>query len=336
MNIGIRCAALLVMSVLAFSAFSENALENVERRTAEILKIDRSQVGEWVREKGWIAVVGIAALENKTPAEIIGKRHELAEIAIMDAKLKLAEKLGFSLSAEEKRHLWGGSDSDKDVAGIKTTSRVQFLAKHRIYGATVLLQSESNIDGEYLMAVSLVWSMGLQKSAEELMSGRGVASTSRLGKYSLKEWLEKKIDPAIVVGPRQYVDNKGKRHFIGIVSMPYDEAAPARKRLMQERVLQMKGVASVAWSLRSDVETSSVSETMLKQTSVNGKEGAEVTSELTQRIRQRCRSAMPPVNPLFEDIFGDACIYREHPLFPGSKMAIYACELAGEFKKYTY
>jgi hypothetical protein len=323
---------MLAMSVLAFSATAENALENVERRTAEILKIDRSQVGEWVREKGWIAVVGIAAMENKTPAEIIGKRHELAEIAIMDAKLKLAEKLGFSLSAEEKRHLWGVSDADKDVAGITTTSRVQFLAKHRILGASVLLQSESNLDGEYLMAVSLVWSKGLQKSAAELMSGRGVKSASVPGKYTLKEWLKEKIDPALVVGPRQYVDNKGKRHFIGIVSMPCDKAVPPRQMLTLERVLQIKGKATVAWSLRSDVETSSVSSTMLKQTSVNGKEDAEVTSELTQRIRQRLRSAVPPVRPLF----GDTCIIREHPLFPGSKMVIYACELDGEFEEYKF
>ena len=100
MRYGFRCAVAFAMSVLAFSAFAENALEYVERHTAEVLKIDRAQVGEWNREKGWIAVVGIAALENKKPDEIIAKRHELAEVAIMDAKLKLAEKLGFSLGAE--------------------------------------------------------------------------------------------------------------------------------------------------------------------------------------------------------------------------------------------
>lgn len=326
-----KCAMVLAGAALAFPAFGENALEYVERRTAEVLKIDRSQIGEWDREKGLIAVVGIAAMENKTPAEIIGKRHELAEIAIMDAKLKLAEKLGSSLSAEEKGHLWGGSDSENEIAGITTTSRIQFLAKHRILGATVLLQSESNLNGEYLMAVSLVWSKGLQKSAQDILSGRGEADASTRGKHSLEEWMEGAIDPVLVVGPRQYVDKMGKRHFIGIVSMPYDESAPARERLRLERVLAIKGVAAVAWSLRSDVETSSVSEMVLRQTSVNGKESAEVVSELTQRIRQRCRSAMPPVKPLFPDMY----IYREHPLFPGSKMAIYACELSGEFKEYN-
>ena len=76
-----KCAMVLAGAALAFPAFGENALEYVERRTAEVLKIDRSQIGEWDREKGLIAVVGIAAMENKTPAEIIGKRHELAEIA---------------------------------------------------------------------------------------------------------------------------------------------------------------------------------------------------------------------------------------------------------------
>ena len=40
--------------------------------------------------------------------------------------------------------------------------------------------------------------------------------------------------------------------------------------------------------------------------------------------------AMLLVKSLFEPLFGDTCIYREHPLFPGSKMAIYACELDGE------
>ena len=143
--------AAFAISVLAVSAFAENALEYVERKTAEALKIDQAQVGEWVKDRGLIAVVGIAALENKTAEEILGKRHELAEIAIMDAKLKFAEKLGFSLIAEEQRHLWGVSDSKRDVAGITTTSKIQFLAKHQILGATVLLQSESNLDGEYLL-----------------------------------------------------------------------------------------------------------------------------------------------------------------------------------------
>ena len=321
-----RIAVALVTMAFSVSVFGENALEYVERLTAEILKIDRDQVGEWNREKGWIAVVGLAGLENKSADEIIAKRHELAEIALMDAKLKLAEKLGFSLSAEEKRHLWG--DSEKDEAGITTSSKVQFLAKHQILGATVLLQSESNLDGEYLMAVSLVWSKGLQRSAQTIMSGRGKAATAAPGKYSLKDWLEKKIDPALVVGPRQYVDNKGVRHFIGIVSLPYDSS----KRLVLERTLHVKGVATVAWALRSDAETSSVSETILNQTSKDDKECAEVISVLTQRIRQRLRSAVPPV----EDLFDDGCIVREHPLFPGSKMLIYACELSGEFSEYKY
>ena len=334
MSAGSRCAVALAILVVAFSACAENALENVERRTAEILKIDRAQVGEWVKEKSLIAVVGIAALENKKPAEILGKRHELVEIAIMDAKLKLAEKLGFSLTAEEKMHLWG--DSEKDVAGVTTSSKIQFLAKHRIYGASVLLQSESNLAGEYLMAVSLVWSKGLQKSAATIMSGRGEAKTSVPGKYSLEEWLKQNIDASLVVGPRQYVDDKGKRHFIGIVSMPYDKTASARQRLMQERLLRVKGAATVAWSLRSDVETSSVSETMLRQTSVNGKENAEVASELTQRILQRFRGVTPPVKPLFDDEDGTYVIYREHPLFPGAQMVIYACELDGEFQEYNY
>lgn len=323
-----RCRSVLlaVAVILVLSAKAENALEFVERRTAEILKIDRNQVGEWNREKEWIAVVGLAGLENKSANEIIGKRHELAEIALMDAKLKLAEKLGFSLTAEEQRHLWG--DSEKDEAGIATSSKVQFLAKHRILGATVLLQGESNLDGEYLMAVSLVWSKELQRSAQTIMSGSGKAATAAPGKYSLKDWLEKKIDPALVVGPRQYVDNEGVRHFIGIVSLPFDPS----KRSVLERTLHVNGVATVAWSLRSDVETSSVSETILKQTSKNDKERADVTGDLVQRIRQRLRRAVPPVKDLFED----GCIVREHPLFPGSKMLIYACELSGEFGEYKH
>lgn len=324
-----RVVAVLAVAI-TFSATAENALEFVERRTAEILKIDQSRVGEWNREKGWIAVVGIAALQDKSPAEIIGKRHELAEVALMDAKLKLAEKLGFVLSAEETRHLWG--DSSKDEAGITTSSRIQFLARHQILGATVLLQAESNLDGEYLMAVSLLWSKGLQKSAQTIMSGIGSAKTEKPGKYSLEDWITKSIDPAQVVGPRQYVDNKGKRHFIGIVSFPCTEGMPVKKRVALERMLQIKGAATVAWALRSDVETSSVSSTILNHTSTGDQETADVSSELTQRIHQRFRGAIPPVKPLFDD----TCIYREHPLFPGSRMAIYACELDGEFEEYKY
>ena len=317
---------LLTMLPLLSWAEPENALAFVERRTAEILKIDRSQVGEWNKEKGFVSVVGIAALKNKTPEEIIAKRHELAEVALMDAKLRLAEKLGFSLSAEEKRHLWG--DSAKDTAGITATSKIQFLARHQILGSTVLLQAESNLDGEYLMAVSLIWSKGLQKSAQEIMSGRGSAKAEAPGKYSLKQWMSKTLDLSQVVGPRQYVDNQGKRHFIAIVSMPCGKADPPKLN----RMLRIKGAAAVAWALRSDVETSSVSTMMMNQTSVGDAERTDVSSELTQRIRQRLRSAVPPVKPLL----GDSYVVREHPLFPGSKMAVFACELDGEFSEYQY
>ena len=336
MGIGLNKVVALAMSVFAVSVYAENALEYVERRTAEALKIDQAQVGEWVKDRGLIAVVGIAAMENKPAEEILGKRHELAEVAIMDAKLKLAEKLGISLSAEEKRHLWGVSDSKRDVAGITTTSKIQFLAKHRILGATVLLQCESYLAGEYLMAVSLVWSKGLQKSAETIMSGSGEAAAATPGKYPLDEWLRKNVDPALVAGPRQYVDDKGKRHFIGIVSLPCKKQMTPRERLTLERVLELKGRAAVAWSLVSDVETSSSSLTMLRQTSEDGKEDSEIVNELNQRIRQRFRGALPPVKPLFEALYGETCVFREHPLFPGSQMAIYACEYDGEFHEYKY
>ena len=320
----------LATSALMFTAAGENAIEYVERNTAELLKMKLDRVGEWDHEKGRIAVVGFAALENKKPEEIIARRPELAEAAIMNAKMKLAEKLGFSLSAEEKQHLWGESSAEKETAGITTSSKIRFLAKHRIYGATVLLQSESLHEGEYLMAVSLVWSLGLQRSAVATMSGSGKAAKSKPGKYSLEEWVEKRLNPVCVVGPRQYVDNQGKRHFIGIVSMPYDKKDPPAKRLMLERMLKVKGASMVAWSLRSDVETSAAAMTMLKQESIDGKETSEVSSELVEQINQRFRGALPPV----ADLFDEGCIYREHPMFPGSMMAVYACELDGEFMEY--
>lgn len=210
---------------------------------------------------------------------------------------------------------------------LKKTA-LSLIAKHQILGATVLLQAEINLEGEYLMAVSLVWSKGLQRSAQSVMSGSGKPVKTVPGKYSLKDWIAKSINPTQVVGPRQYVDNDGVRHFIGFVSMPYDKA----KRPVLERMLQVKGAMSVAWSLRSDVETSSVSETVLEQTSVGDVEESKAASELTERIRQRFRGAVPPVRPLFPGM----CIVREHPLFPGSKMLIYACELSGEFSEYKY
>ena len=325
--------AILAIVVLAGTASAEDARESVKRRTAELMKIEQNKVGEWLPEKGFVAVVGVARMQSKIADEIIAKRHELAEVAIMDAKLKLAEVLGVSLFADEMRCLCGSMNEERRESKVSVTSKIQFLAKHRILGALVLIQSESVVDGVYTIAVSLVWSKGLQKSAEALLDGCGKAATVGVGKYSLKDWLEKKIDPAMVVGPRQYVDDKGVRHFIGFVSMPYDPS----KRLALERVLHVKGVATVAWALRSDVETSSVSETILKQTSKNDKECADVTSDLTQRIRQRLRSAVPPVKDLFEDGRSeDGYIVREHPLFPGSKMLIYACELSGEFSEYKY
>ena len=47
------CRSVLVVAVVVLAGFvkAENALEFVERRTAEILKIDPSQVGEWNHEK---------------------------------------------------------------------------------------------------------------------------------------------------------------------------------------------------------------------------------------------------------------------------------------------
>lgn len=321
--------AFISVAIVTVSAHAdENAIEYVERKTAEVLKIDRRQVDEWIEGRSSIAVVGAATLESDDASEIIGKRHQLAQIAIMNAKLRLSEKLGAILNASETMEMKGVADGKKEKATITTRSKIEFLSKHQILGTAVLLQGESYLNGEYVMAVSIVWSPELQKSAQTALVGNGMTATAEPGKYSLEEWIKTKINPALVVGPRQFVDDKGVRHFIGFASMPAAKL-PTNVRA-KGVIISRKGIQSACFALRSDVETQSLAENILKQTAVDDMEETEVSSTLNESICQRFHGAVPPVNALFENENGVDFIEVTHPLFPDIKMVVYACELIGD------
>ena len=101
-------------------------------------------------------------------------------------------------------------------------SEVATYAAMPIMGTTVLAQAESwnPTTKRYEVCVVFVWSQGLEESARALLTGENVPVIPPAGKgLTLAEWLGKQ-DLSVMMGPRQFLDEKGNRVFLGIAARP--------------------------------------------------------------------------------------------------------------------
>ena len=187
---------------------SFDVVDRVTERTAEALKINKNEIGNFNHKTGRIVVVGVAEIAMDVKNDKVGawaiKRTMAAKSALLNAKLQLATALSFELTAEEQQHMFNmpATSNSTEKAVIQTSSAVQFNSSHPIMGATVLLQEESLINGVYKIAVSMVWSEALQKSAVATMCGTPGFKESKKGKRSLGEWVDFQENPYLLIGRR--------------------------------------------------------------------------------------------------------------------------------------
>ena len=126
---------------------SFDVADRVAERTAEALKANKNEIGNFDHKKKRIVVIGEAEMPIDVKGDKKGdwalKRTMLAKSALLNAKLKMATALGFELTAEEQQQMFNvpATSNSTEKAAIKTSSAIQFASSHPIMGATVLLPS---------------------------------------------------------------------------------------------------------------------------------------------------------------------------------------------------
>lgn len=316
---------------------SFNVTERVAQRTAEALKMNVNEIGNFDHKKKRIVVTGEATIPMDVSKDKSGawalKRTMLAKSALLNAKLQLVTALSTELTAEEQQSMFNlpadtnSTDSAKSV--VKTSSKVQFASSHPVLGATVLLQEESLIGGELKIAVSMVWSEALQKSAVATMCGSDDFTEAKKGKKSLGEWIDSQNNPALMIGPRQYLDKDGVRHFLGVSAFPIGKNTALS--MQNKRKAQLDAISIAAFSCLSDIETSEAMENIMEQVSsaddLDAMAEVEVQSKLESMISQKIQGQMlNGVGKVFEKEI-------EHPLFPGGQLYVCCYELNAESAK---
>lgn len=306
--------------------------DRVAERTAEALKANKNEIGNFDHKKKRIVVIGEAEMPIDVKGDKKGdwalKRTMLAKFALLNAKMKMATALGFELTAEEQQQMFNvpATSNSTEKAATKTSSGIQFASSHPIMGATVLLQEESMINGIYKIAVSMVWSEALQKSAVATMCGTPGFKETKKGKKSLGEWVEFQENPYLLIGPRQYLDNEGVRHFLGISAMPVGRNTVVSQE--NKRKAQMDAISCAAFSCLADVTTAEAMNNMMDQYSdpndLDALPTSEVQSMLNSKVSQKIQGqAINGVGMVFQKEI-------EHPLFPGGRLYVYCAELNAE------
>lgn len=311
---------------------SFDVADKVAERTAAALKINKNEIGNFNHKTGRIIVIGEAEspmdVKNDKSGDWAITRTMLAKAALLNAKLKMATALSFELTAEEQQHMFNmpATSNSAEKAAIQTSSAVQFASSHPIMGATVLCQEESLISGVYKIAVSMVWSEALQKSAVATMCGTPGFKESKKGKKSLGEWVEFQENPYLLIGPRQYLDKDGIRHFLGISAFPVGRNTVLAQQ--NKRKAQMDAIVTAAFSCLADVETAEAMNNLMNQYSdpkdLDAIPTTEVQSKLDSAVTQKIKAqAINGVGMVFQKEI-------EHPLFPGGRLYVYCAELNAE------
>ena len=307
--------------------------DRVAERTAEALKINKNEIGNFNHKTGRIVVVGLAEMPMDVKDDWKGdwalKRTMLAKSAVLDAKLQIVTMLSVELTAEEQQRMFNlPATSNSTEQTVNTTaSAVQFASTHPIMGATALCQEESLIKGSYRIAISMVWSEALQKSAVATMCGTPGFKETKKGNKSLGEWIEFQENPYILIGPRQYLDKDGVRHFLGISAMPIIKGKAAMSA-QNRRAAQMDAITCAAFSCLADVNSAEAMDNIMSlYDNPNTRDTVtkvEVKKQLDSLVNEKIeKQAINGVGMVFQKEI-------EHPLFPGGRLYVYCAELNTE------
>jgi len=257
-----------------------------EVRNQELrLKAQRRVVVALLREKD---IAAAKALEGATTRDRIN--------ALMDAAIKKLDKSYSAKNIEKKKRdkynkakeryresIDQLNKIDKQAEALRGKLVSEFsseFSKHAampLFGATVIAQAESwDPDSEkYQVCVLQCWSIGLEEAARATLLNKPVKMKAKKDKLSLEEWIQEQ-DLSAMIGPRQYLDNRGTRHFIGISSRKVN--TPNFRDFADSSAEQM-----ALFSLMSDMRMQQTAK-QLMQTKAGGAGARQTTTQAAETL----------------------------------------------------
>ena len=128
------------------------------------------------------------------------------------------------------------------------------MSRMPLYGSTVIMQTESWDDaaGRYQVAVMITWSKTLERAVRAIVTGENFKT--KPGKKTVQQWLRGQ-ELATMVGPRQYVDDKGNRWFLGVTARKYNDEMTSITRKQSKGSTEQFAKQMAAFCVFADVES---------------------------------------------------------------------------------
>ena len=248
------------------------------------------------KDRDAIVEIGTAEVKVDNPAgsaAFLAARNMLVSEAMLMAKAAIIARVRATYSAEERARTIVGTpeneafaksgvlpspDRDPETEVRENETRFEELARMPLFGANCIVQKESFLGGQYMVAVAMVWSRKLQESGFAALMGAPHKEIP--GKATLEGWLDsiKSEDVACMVGSRSYVDKNGYRHFIGI-------AAGEDERKSDRIALEAAAKRNALFAMFADVDSYSY---VKEQMSIHdGKLPDKVKRDVLNNVGQR-------------------------------------------------
>ena len=198
----------------------------------------------------------LIAIIKKLDSEYDSGKHD-AEMKKRYEELKAECQ---KISAEYKE-LVKHAESLKQVDATQT-SKIAQIAKMPIYGTTAILQAESwdKSTGEYMISTVFTWSKALECAVRAIVTGEDFKT--KPGKATINQWLEKQ-NLATMIGPRQYIDDKGNRWFLGVTCRSV-QGLTSVKKTKAKGLVEMFAKSMALFSVFSDVESFKEAQSMME------------------------------------------------------------------------
>lgn len=284
------------------------------------------KIGHWDKEKKRIIVVMSEEFDCQDPAKMPGVmvlRDLAVKRAVLQAKAEIAEYVRSEVDAEDILEALGGNAPEtsaeekeaiekqvQEFQATRQSSSFGTMADMPLFGTTCIRQSESWNHGKYQIAIALVWSPALERSARAVLTGDKVVCKPKTNGQSLESWLES-VNVAVMAGPLQFVDADGTRWFLGISSGAADDDLNSLQLKNNRRIADLSAKQMLVFSLFADVKANEVMRQAVNTTSIDGKSTSEVAQWLEQNISQKIESL--PVRGMGQ-LFGEEV---EHPVTGG-------------------
>ena len=176
-----------------------------------------------------------------------------------------AAKNEFEVAQKKYAELTEKAEAMQEEVRERQESAVESLARMPLYGSSVIMQTESwdKDSGNYQVAVMLCWSYALERAARATVTGEEFHIKPNPNGKSVQDWLEDQ-NPATMIGPRQYVDAKGNRWFLGVTARAYDDDLSSSARRRNKGIAEMYAQQMAAFCLWADVESYKMAQSALE------------------------------------------------------------------------